>query len=157
MSNRFILEIQNFYGGQNFKTGIQSFAFPQFAHIPATMVGSVEKMSETLSEITASRSIDHYSHLFISQQQRTFPKMTLTTVRSREEKFISYTFYEVRLSYYSISRTSDSNVSAEQISFTFSKFSTKEASQIVESTDYNRSKTRSADKAREQTMKVIKE
>jgi len=144
MSNRFILEIQKFDGGQDFTTGIHSFEFPQFSHIRGSMVGSAKKMSEKLSEITTSRSIDRYSPLFVNQQGKTFPKMTLTTVRSREEKSFIYTFHEARLDFYSMFR---GNESAETISFSFSEFSVKEESPKAESTANNQ-KPKTGDKAR---------
>ncbi len=155
MSNQLILEIQEFNGGQDFKIGIQSFAFSQHAHINRGMAGTAQKMSEELREMTAVRSIDRYSALFVNQQGKTFPKMTLTPERSREEKSFIFTFYEVQLTLYSIERSSRSNETVEILSFSFSKFSAKETSPKAESTVHNQ-RPKTADKHREQLMNYIK-
>ena len=155
MSNQLILEIQEFNGGQTFKTGIHSFAFPQHAHINSGMAGTAKKMSEKLREMTAVRSVDRYSALFINQQGKTFPKMTLTPERSLEEKSFVFTFYEVQLTLYSIEGASRSTESVEILSFSFSKFSAKEASPKAESTAYNK-RPNTRDKVHEQTMNVVK-
>ena len=155
MSNQLILEIQEFNGGQDFKTGIQSFAFPQHAHINGNMAGTANKMSEKLREMTAVRSVDRYSALFINQQGKTFPKMTLTPERSREEKSFVFTFYEVQLTLYSIEGASRSTESVEILSFSFSSFSARETSPKAESTANNQ-RPKSGDKVREQMMNYIK-
>jgi len=138
MSNRFILEIQKFNGGRDFKTGIQYFAFPQLAHINSRMIGTAKIMSENLTEITAVRGIDQYSALFVNQLGKIFPKITLTPERSREEKSLIFTFYEVQLSLYSVGEASGSTEPVETLSFSFSKFSAKEESPKAELTAKNR-------------------
>jgi type VI protein secretion system component Hcp len=132
MSNQLILEIQEFNGGQAFKTEISFFKFPQFAHISGNIAGTTKKMSEKLTEITAGRSVDQYSPLFVSQQGRVFPKVTLKIGHSREGKSFIFTFHEALLSSYELRRTSDSNESTEQISFIFREFSYKEESPKAE-------------------------
>ena len=155
MSNRFILELQKFNGGQDFKTGIQSFAFPQLAHINSRMAGTAKKMSENLTEITAIRGIDQYSALFFNQQGKIFSKITLTPERSREGKSLVFTFYEAQLTLYSVGSASGSTGAMETLSFSFSKFSAKEESPKAESTGYNR-RTKTGDKVSERTTNFIK-
>ena len=155
MSNRFILEIEKFNGGQDFKTEIQSFEFPQFAHISGGMVGFAKKMSEKLSQITTWRSIDQYSPLFLNQQGKIFPKVTLKLGRSREGKSFIFTFHEAQLDSYSLYRKSGVSESTEELSFNFSEFSAKEESPKAEPTG-NNGRPKTADKHRKALMDYLK-
>ncbi len=154
MSNQLILEIQEFNGGQSFKTGIYSFEFPQFAHISGGMAGTTKKMSEKLTMIKARRDVDQYSPLFVNQRQKIFPKVMLRT-SSREGKSFIFTFHKARLDYYSLNRESGAIESTEELSFSFSEFTVKDESPKAEPTGHNR-RPKTGDKVREQTSNLIR-